>query len=115
MDTIQSEEKSPHVIVSTFKEGVNPQDVEQASGKITAMIDEWNVQGNMIWSGSFDDGKTAMSVIECSKTEAESFFGKYDGTCNSFLSTYMYKWDAMPILSLLGHKDAVATPDITAQ
>ena len=110
-----ADDKSPYVLVSIFKEDANKQDVEQATSKITTIVDEWNGQGNMIWSGSFDDGKTAMSVIECSKTEAESFFGKYDDTCNSFLSTYMYKWDAMPILSLLGHKDAVATPDIAAQ
>ena len=110
-----ADDKSPYVLVSIFKEDANKQDVEQSTNKISTIIDEWNGQGNMIWSGSFDVGKTAMSVIECSKTEAESFFGKYDGTCNSFLSTYMYKWDAMPILSLLGHKDAVATPDIAAQ
>ena len=110
-----ADDKSPYVLVSIFKEDANKQDVEQSTNKISTIIDEWNGQGNMIWSGSFDDGKPAMSVIECSKTAAESFFGKYDGTCNSFLSTYMYKWDAMPILSLLGHKDAVATPDIAAQ
>ena len=74
MDTIQSEEKSPHVIVSTFKESANQQDVEQATGKITTMIDEWNVQGNMIWTGAFNNGKSAMSVIEASKIDAESFF-----------------------------------------
>ena len=110
-----ADDKSPYVLVSIFKEDANKQDVEQSTSKISTIIDEWNGQGNMIWSGSFDDGNTAMSVIECIKTESESFFGKYDGTCNSFLSTYMYKWDAMPILSLLGHKDAVATPDIAAQ
>ena len=69
MDTIQSDEKLPHVIVSTFKENANQQDVEQAASKITAMIDEWNVQGNMIWTGSFNDGKSAMSVIEDSCSE----------------------------------------------
>ena len=110
-----ADEKSPYVLVSIFKEDANKQDVEQSTNKISTIIDDWNGLGYMIWSGAFDDGKTAMSVIECSKTEAESFFGKYDGTCTSFLSTYMYKWDAMPILSLLGHKDAVATPDIAAQ
>ena len=70
MDTIRSEEKLPHVIVSTFKKGANPQDVKQAASKITAMIDEWNVRGNMIWTGSFNDGKSAMSVIEASEADA---------------------------------------------
>ena len=111
MDTIQSEEKSPHVIVSTFKEGVNPQDVEQAAGKITTMIDEWNVQGNMIWTGSFNDGKSAMSVIEANEADASTFFNSYNNVCKSFLDAYMYQWDAMPVLSLLGKKQIVPTPE----
>ena len=109
------DDKSPYVLVSVFKEDVNQQDVEQAANKIATMIDEWNVQGNMIWSGSFNDGKTAMSVIEGNKTEAESFFAKYDSTCKSFLSSYMHQWDAMPILSLLGHKQTVPTPEASTQ
>ena len=56
-----------------------------------------------------------MSVIEGSKTEAESFFTKYDSTCKSFLSSYMYQWDAMPILSLLGRKQTVTAQDVAAQ
>ena len=111
MDTIQSEEKLPQVIVSVFREGINPQDVEQATGKITAMIDEWNVRGNMIWTGAFNNGKSAMSVIEASKIDAESFFNSYKDVCKSFLDAYMYQWDAMPVLSLLGKKQIVPTPE----
>ena len=111
MDTIKSEEKLPHVIVSAFKENANQQDVEQAAVKITAMIDEWNVQGNMIWTGSFNDGKSAMSVIEASETDASTFFRIYNDVCKSFLDAYMYQWDAMPILSLLGQKQTVPTPE----
>ena len=107
--------KSPYVLVSIFKEDANRQDVEQTTSKIATIIDEWNIQGNMIWSGSFSDGKTAMSVIEGSKIEAESFFTKYDSTCKSFLSSYMYQWDAMPILSLLGRKQTVTTQDVATQ
>ena len=110
MDTIQSEQKSPHVIVSTFKESANQQDVEEAAGKITAMIDEWNVRGNMIWTGSFNDGKSAMSVIEANEADASTFFNIYNDVCKSFLDAYMYQWDAMPILSLLGQKQTT-TPE----
>ena len=53
-------DKSPYVLVSVFKEDANEQDVAQAAGKIAAIIDDWNGQGNMIWSSSFDDNKTAM-------------------------------------------------------
>ena len=101
-------DKSPYVLVSVFKEDAKELDVAQAAGKIAAIIDDWNGHGNMIWSGSFDDNKTAMSVIEGDKTQAESFFEKYNNACKSFLSSYMYEWDAMPILSLLGQKQNIA-------
>jgi len=102
-------DKSPYVLVSVFKEDANAQDVAQAADKIAAIIDDWNGQGNMIWSGSFDDNKTAMSVIEGDKAEAEKFFNGYNDACKSFLSSYMYEWDAMPLLSLLGQKQTIAT------
>ena len=89
-----------------LKEDAKEQDVTQVAGKIATIIDDWNGQGNMIWSGSFDDNKTAMSVIEGDKAQVESFFGKYNDACKSFLSSYMYEWDAMPLLSLLGQKQA---------
>ena len=101
-----TDEKSPHVLVSVFREDAKEQDVTQAANKIATIIDEWNMQGNMIWSGSFDDNKTAMSVIEGTKPEIDAFFKKYDDACKLFLSSYMYQWDAMPLLSLIGQKQA---------
>ena len=99
-------EKSPYVLVSVFKEDAKAQDVAAAAGTIATIIDDWNAKGNMIWSGSFDDNKTAMSVIEGDKDTAQSFFNTYNDACKSFLSSYMYQWDAMPLLSLLGQKQA---------
>ena len=110
-----ADEKSPYVLVSVFKEDAKPEDVAGAAGRISAIIDEWNGQGNMIWSGSFDDDKTAMSVIEGTKPEIDAFFRKYDDVCKSFLSSYMYQWDAMPLLSLIGHKQASATLEVAPQ
>ena len=109
------DEKSPYVLVSVFKEDAKEQDVIQAANKIATIIDEWNMQGNMIWSGSFDDDKTAMSVIEGTKPEIDALFRKYDDACKSFLSSYMYQWDAMPLLSLIGHKQASATLEVAPQ
>ena len=99
-------DKKPYVLVSVFKEDAKEQDVAQAAGKIATIIDDWNAKGNMIWSGSFDDNKTAMSVIEGDKDTAQGFFNSYNDACKSFLSSYMYQWDAMPLLSLLGQKQA---------
>ena len=110
-----ADEKSPYVLVSVFREDAKEQDVAQAGGKIATIIDEWNMQGNMIWSGSFDDNKTAMSVIEGTKPEIDAFFKKYDDACKLFLSSYMYQWDAMPLLSLIGHKQASATLEVAPQ
>ncbi len=101
-------EKSPYVLVSVFKEDAKAQDVAAAAGTIATIIDDWNAKGNMIWSGSFDDNKTAMSVVEGDKATVEGFFNAYNNACKSFLSSYMYQWDAMPLLSLLGQKQAAA-------
>ena len=101
-----ADDKSPYVLVSVFKEDAKPEDIAGAAGKISAIIDDWNGQGNMIRSGAFDDNKTSMSVIEGDKATAEKFFKTYDDACKSFLSSYMYQWEAMPLLSLLGQKQA---------
>ena len=63
-------DKKPYVLVSVFKEDAKEQDVAQAADKIATIIDDWNAKGNMIWSGSFDDNKTAMSVIEGDQSTA---------------------------------------------
>ncbi len=97
-------DKTPYVLVSVFKEDANEQEVVGAAGRIATIIDDWNSKGNMIWSGAFDDNKTSMSVIEGDQKEVESFFKTYNDASKSFLSSYMYQWDAMPILSLLGQK-----------
>ena len=97
-------EKSPYVLVSVFKEDAKAEDVAAAAGTIATIIDDWNAKGNMIWSGAFDDNKTSMSVIEGDQKEVEGFFKTYNDASKSFLSSYMYQWDAMPILSLLGQK-----------
>jgi hypothetical protein len=97
-------DKTPYVLVSVFKEDANEQDVAGAASRIATIIDDWNLKGNMIWSGAFDDNKTSMSVIEGDKKEVENFFNTYNDASKSFLSSYMYQWDAMPLLSLLGQK-----------
>ena len=99
-------DKTPYVLVSVFKEDAKEQDVAGAAGKIATIIDDWNAKGNMIWSGAFDDDKTSMSVIEGDQKEVEGFFNTYNDASKSFLSSYMYQCDAMPILSLLGQKQA---------
>jgi len=102
-------EQNPYVLVSVFKENAKVEDVEHATPGLALILDEWQLSGKMIWSGAFDDSKSAMSIIEASKNEADEFLTKYNGATSSFLTTYMYQWDAMPLLSLLGNKQTQAT------
>ena len=101
---MENNNKEPYVLVSVFKEDAKPESVVQSGPAISSIIDDWHSSGKMIWSGSFDDDKTSMSVIEATKPEAEEFYTKYSDATNSFLATYMYQWDAMPLLSLLGRQ-----------
>ena len=101
--------REPFVLVSVFKEDAKPEEIANATPALSLIIDEWHNSGKMIWSGSFDDNRSAMSIIEASKNEADDFLSKYKNATDSFLSTYMYQWDAMPLLSLLGNKQPQAT------
>jgi len=101
---MENDNKEPYVLVSVFKEDVKPEEIANAAPALSLLIDEWHNAGKMIWSGAFDDNKTAMSVIEATKVEAEEFYTKYSNATNAFLSTYMYEWNAMPLLSLLSNK-----------
>ena len=107
--------KKPYVLVSVFKEDAKPEEISNAAPALSLLIDEWHNAGKMIWSGAFDDNKTAMSVIEATKDEAEAFYAKYDNTTKPFLATYMYQWNAMPLLSLMGDNQNHASLQITPE
>ena len=62
-----------------------------------------------LWPVSVQGTGAAMSIIEATKNEAEVFYAKYDNITKSFLATYMYQWDAMPLLSLIGNKQNPAS------
>ena len=110
-----NDNKQPYVLVSVFKEDAKPEEIANAAPALSLLIDEWHNAGKMIWSGAFDDDKTAMSVIEATKTEAEAFYAKYDNTTKPFLATYMYQWNAMPLLSLIGDNQNHASLQVTPE
>ena len=110
-----NDDKQPYVLVSVFKEDAKPEEIANAAPALSLLIDEWHNAGKMIWSGAFDDNKTAMSVIEATKTEAEAFYAKYDNTTKPFLATYMYQWNAMPLLSLIGDNQNHASLQVTPE
>ena len=110
-----NDNKEPYVLVSAFKEDAKPEEIANAAPALSLLIDEWHNAGKMIWSGAFDDDKTAMSVIEATKDEAEAFYAKYDNTTKPFLATYMYQWNAMPLLSLIGDNQNHASLQVTPE
>ena len=110
-----NDNKEPYVLVSVFKEDAKPEEIANAAPALSLLIDEWHNAGKMIWSGAFDDNKTAMSVIEATKDEAEAFYAKYDNTTKPFLATYMYQWNAMPLLSLIGDNQNHASLQVTPE
>jgi hypothetical protein len=97
-------ETKPWVIITVFKEQVNPSDIERIAPQIQSLTDDWQSAGKIMWSGPFNDDVTGMAVFEATKKEADDFFKKYDQICSGILEYSMYEWDAMPILSVLSTK-----------
>ena len=93
--------KTPWVLVSVLKENTQEQDLNRITPQIENLIDEWHSAGRIMWSGPFNDNKTAMTVFEATEQEAKNFLSKHGNACSGVLDCYMYQWDAMPILSLL--------------
>ena len=104
MSNQQLQETRPWVIISVFKENTNPSDLQRISPEIQSLIDEWQNDGKIMWSGAFNDNATGMAVFEATEQEANEFYDKYDRICSGILEYSMYQWDAMPILSVLSKK-----------
>jgi len=101
MSQQEIQEIRPWVIITVFKENINPNDLQNISPQIQNLVDEWQSQGKMLWSGAFNDDATSMTVFEGTEQEANELYSKYDKICSRMLQYSMYQWDAMPILSVL--------------
>lgn len=97
----QQQETKPWVMVTNVKENINQQDMENIAPQVSSLVDEWQSKGKMMWSGPFDNENSSMAVFEATETEAREFFKKYDDVCSDVLTSYLYQWDAMPLLSVL--------------
>lgn len=98
---MSQEELKPWVLVSSTKKDTAPQDLEKISSPVALLVDEWQSQGRIMWSGAFDNQVSSMAVFEATEQEAKEFFKKYENICSGILTYEMYQWDAMPILSIL--------------
>ncbi|MEX0910649.1 MAG: hypothetical protein WDZ43_00765 [Nitrosopumilaceae archaeon] len=94
-------EKQTWVLVSSLKQNTKEEDLKRIAPSIIDLIDEWHAVGKFIWSGPFNDNKTGMAIFEGTEDEAKGFYDKYDKICSGVLDYYIYKWDALPFLSIL--------------
>ena len=95
------QEIKPWVLVSNVNENAHPDDLKRIAPQVAMLVDEWQSQGKIMWSGAFDNQMSSMAVFEATEEEANEFFRKYSIVCTDVLSYHLYQWDAMPILSVL--------------
>ncbi len=98
---MNQQEAKPWALVSNIKENVEPQDLERIIPLVSRLVDEWQSQGKIMWSGTFDNEVSSMAVFEATEKEAKEFLRKYESACSDVLNYHLYQWDAMPILSVL--------------
>ena len=51
-------ETKPWVIITVFKDEVNPSDIERIAPQIQSLTDDWQSAGKIMWSGPFNDDVT---------------------------------------------------------
>ncbi len=96
-----SQEVKPWVLVTNISKDAKPEDLGRIAPQVSALVDEWQSQGKIMWSGSFENQPSSMAVFEATEKEAQEFFKKYENICSGVLTYYLYQWDAMPLLSVL--------------
>lgn len=94
-------QRKPWVLVSSLRENTNEQDIERIRPGISNLVDQWQSQGRILWSGALNDNKTGLAIFEATDAEADELYKKYDQICKDALDYYLYQWDAMPLLSFL--------------
>ncbi|MDP3779576.1 MAG: hypothetical protein Q8Q69_00085 [Nitrosopumilaceae archaeon] len=98
--TVTQNEKS-WAIVSVLKETTDDQQLERTVPEVSKIIDEWHSKGKFILSGPFDDNKTSLTIFHGSEDEVRKFHEQHKKVTSDVLDTYVYQWDALPVLSLL--------------
>ena len=100
---MNQQETKPWVLVSNVQEDTKTVDLQMIAPQISALVDEWQSEGKIMWSGAFDNERSSMAVFEATEDEAKEFFKKYESICSGVLNYYLHQWDAMPILSVFSN------------
>ena len=88
------------VLVSALKNNATDSDIDRIASSVSRLIDSWNTKGKFILSGPFNDNKSGMAIFQGTEEEANSFFEENKKVTSDVLESYMYQWEALPILSI---------------
>jgi len=100
-------EKLTWVLVSSIHDNTSVDDFIKVTPQVIQLVDEWQLEGKFVWSGPLSDNKTGIAIFQGTREEAERFHEKYEKICSGILNSYMYQWDAIPLLSFF--EDTVPT------
>lgn len=93
------------VMVSNMNKDAEADEVPAIRSKISSLVDDWHSKGRIMLSGPLDNKTSSMTVVEANEKEAQELFQQWKDICSGFLVSEMYRWDAMPILSVLARPD----------
>jgi uncharacterized protein YciI len=93
------------VLVSSIHDNTKEEDLVRIVPQVIQLVDEWQSEGRFIWSGPLSDNKTGIAIFEGTKEDADRFSEIYGSICSGILNFEMYKWDAIPFLSMFENKN----------
>lgn len=102
---MSGEETHLWVMVSNMDQDAKADEIPTIISRITSLVDDWHSKGRIMLSGPFDNKTSSMTVVAASTKEAEELFQQWKDICSGFLVSEMYRWDAMPILSVMARQD----------
>jgi len=88
-------------VVSVLKENVSTDQLDRVVPQLSNVIDQWHSKGKFILSGPFDDNKTSLTILHGTDEEIHNFYDQYKKVTSDVVDTYVYGWDALPLLTLL--------------
>ena len=62
--TIENSERKPWILVSSLNENTNEDELARIVPNVNKIVDDWQAQGKIMWSGPFTDKKTSMAIFE---------------------------------------------------
>lgn len=84
------------VIIGTREKNDPKNESEIVKARIEKLDEQWFKKCGFIWTGSFDDNKTTMTIFETTEEKAKNYFEQYSKVCDSSLDCKIYQWNALP-------------------